>query len=99
MAKPPSPRAMAGANAQVPGMPKVNVTQQTNQGKRAPSTPKLKTMNTLRKPPTKTPKPKVPDLFKPLGGGTGEENPQVTPKNSPKGIKQQTPIKNPFGAL
>ena len=79
-------------------MPKVNVTKQVNTGKRAPSTPKLKT--SLKPLPTKPPKkPAIPDVFKPLGGGTGEENPQVTPKNSPKGVKQQIPIKNPFGGL
>jgi hypothetical protein len=89
------PRAMVGAGANV-AMPKVNVSRQVNQGKRAPSTPKLKTKLPVLQ---KNPKPKVPDLFKPLGGGTGEANPQVTPRNSPKGAKQRVQTKNPFGAL
>lgn len=91
------PKAMAGAGARV-AMPNVPVTKQTGAGKKSVSIPKPKKMSDLRKP-SPNPKPKVPDLFKPLGGGTGEENPQVTPKNSPKGIKQQVPMKNPFGAL
>lgn len=91
------PRAMAGAGARMP-MPKVNVTQRVSAGKKAPSTPKLKV--TPKALPKTLPKnPKAPELFQPVGGGAGEENPQVTPKNSPKGIKQQTPIKNPFGSL
>lgn len=96
---PTKPRAAVGLGARMP-MPKVNVSKQTSSGKRGASTPKLKTMSDLRKPSPKPPKqPKVPALFSPLGGGTGEENPSVTPANSQKGAKQKVGIKNPFSAL
>lgn len=98
MAKSPSPRAMAGAGATIPGMPKVNVTKQVNTGKKSAPIPKPKVVKDITKS-AKSFKPKVPAVFNPLGGGTGEENPQVTPKNSPRGVKQQIPMKNPFGGL
>lgn len=92
-----TPRSAISKNARV-ALPKVNVTRNMNSGKRAPATPKLKLIGDLKKLPT-NPRPKVPDLFKPIGGGTGEENPQVTPRNSPKGVKQRIGIKNPMSAL
>lgn len=95
MAKPTGPRATAGAGAQVP-MPRVNVAKQTGQGKRSAPIPKAKLK--LPKLPV-NPKPRVPALLQPMGGGTGEENPQVIPRNSPKGVKQRVGIKNPMSAI
>jgi hypothetical protein len=89
------PRAMTGVGSKMP-MPRVNVSKQVNTGKLSPAVAKPRTK--LASLP-KNPKPKVPDLAKPLGGGTGEANPEVTPQNSPKGAKQRAPMKNPFGAM
>lgn len=92
-----TPRSAIGRNARV-ALPKVNVTRGVNAGKRAPATSKLKTIGDLRKP-SSNPKPKIPSLLQPLGGGTGEPDPEVTPRNSPKGVKQRVGIKNPMSAL
>ena len=56
-------------------------------------TPKLKTQ--LPKLPVKVPKPRVPGPLQPLGGGTGESNPPVTPRESQKGVKQRVGLDVP----
>lgn len=56
-------------------------------------TSNLKTV--LPKAQVKIPKPRIPGTAKPLGGGTGESNPPVTPDNSQKGIKQRVPVNLP----
>lgn len=92
-----TPRSIIGQTAQA-SLPKVNVSRSINSGKRSPSVAKVKTQLDLKKPSV-NPKPRVPSLFKPLGGGTGEENPQTTPRNSPRGVRQRVNIKNPMSAL
>ena len=49
----------------------------------------------LPKIPQKIPKPQVPARLKPLGGGTGEANPPIVPRNSQKGVKQQISLDVP----
>ncbi len=92
-----TPRSAVGRLA-TPALPKVNVSRTVNAGKKSPAKPQLKTLGSLSKP-SPNPKPKVPNLVKPLGPSTGEENPQLTPRNSPRGVKQRIGLKNPMSAL
>lgn len=59
----------------------------------------VKPMSDLRKAPVKIPKPRIPKSLGPVGGGTGEANPPVTPSNSQMGVKQRAGVKNPMSAL
>jgi hypothetical protein len=60
---------------------------------RQPSAPKLVTK--LPSLPQAVSKPKVPGMLKPLGGGTGEPDPQLTPRNSQRGVKQRISLDVP----
>jgi hypothetical protein len=60
---------------------------------RKPSAPQLTTK--LPSLPQAVPKPKVPGILKPLGGGTGEPNPPLTPRNSQRGVKQRVNLDVP----
>lgn len=85
----PSPRDLIGEGATAPGMP-MPPTKMPDQGKkpRKSAGPQLKIA--LPKVPVKVPKVRIPGKFQPVGSsGGGEENPQVTPRNSQKGVKQQ----------
>jgi hypothetical protein len=88
-----SPRDQVGAGAIAPGMPMPPTKMPAQKPKRHPRPPAAKT--TLPKVPMKVPKPQIPGLVKPLGGGTGEANPPVVPRNSPRGVKQQMDLSVP----
>jgi hypothetical protein len=88
-----SPRDAVGDGAIAPGMP-MPPTKMPTQGKhKAKPTPKLTTK--LPALPKSIPKPKVPAKLKPAGGGTGEPDPQLAVRNSPRSIRQQVPVSIP----
>lgn len=54
------------------------------------SSAKLKVLPNKPPTPRVMPKPKVPPLYSPIGGGTpGDSNPPLVPRNSQKGVKQR----------
>jgi len=61
--------------------------------------PKLKTMADIPKLPSRPPKPRILKSLGPVGGGTGEANPPIVPRNSQPGVKQRVGIKNPMSAI
>jgi hypothetical protein len=83
----PSPRDMVGAGATAPGMP-MPPTKMPNPAtkKRKSVGPTLKTA--LPKLPVNVPKPKILVKNKPIGP-SGEDFPQLSPRNSQRGVKQQ----------
>jgi hypothetical protein len=81
-----SPRDLVGAGATAPGMPMPPTKMPTPGKHKAKSTSKLTTK--LPVLPKSMPKPRVPAKLQPPGASQ-EDLPQVSPRNSQKGIKQQ----------
>jgi hypothetical protein len=94
-----TPRDMIGVGAQNPILPAVPIpakkTAPPGQKHKPRSAPHPKLVTNIPRVPQKIPKPQVPDVLKPLGGGTGEPDPQLTPRNSQRGVKQRVGLDVP----
>jgi hypothetical protein len=88
-----SPRDLAGEGATAPGMP-MPPTKMPNPATKKHKSAKPTLKITLPKLSVNPPKAKVPAKFKPLGP-SGEDFPQLSPRNSQKGVKQRTPLDVP----
>lgn len=88
-------RDMVGDNAINPMLPAVPTPQRKGPPakRKGPSGPAL--IEKIPQAPRNVPKPTVPKSLGPLGGGTGEADPQLTPRNSKQGVKQRMSLNVP----